>query len=341
MITIAKRVFKEIISDKRTIALLLLAPLFLLTLISTLFQSDYRDLTIGYVDELDSKISSEKIDYKHFNSIDELESAINTQAIDGGLVSSDTSMTMNVMNRKIEIPQTKYSVYVGGLNPLIDPYVQSEVINSLHLENKLLENKQLNDNFDLNDYILVFFMQFVISFFSFLTVGISFLRERNKQTLTRMLTFNISKTDIVLGYFIGFGFIAIVQTILIQVYSVYVLGLNINGNIFNSIVANFIFAFTGIALGALISSLAKSEFQIMQFIPLVIIPQLLFSNILPYGEVYSKISAFFPITYGFDMQKQILLLNTTNISFDLFVLIGFIFILASLTILTLRKIRKV
>ena len=111
-------------------------------------------------------------------------------------------------------------------------------------------------------------------FFVFLIAGINFLTERKTGTLEKMLSMPIKRREIVAGYMIGFSVLALVQTTTITLFVIYVLGLHVEGSIGYVFLISLLTAITALSLGILLSNLANSEFQMVQFIPLVIIPQI-------------------------------------------------------------------
>ena len=107
-----------------------------------------------------------------------------------------------------------------------------------------------------------------------------------------------------------------------------------------------VLALVALAFGILLSTLAKSEFQMMQFIPLVILPQLFFSGIIPLGsmgEWAKTIGKFLPLTYSGDAMSQIILYgrNLGDILPNIGVLLLFLVALTMLNIVGLRRYRKV
>lgn len=87
-----------------------------------------------------------------------------------------------------------------------------------------------------------------------------------------MLSMPIKRREIVAGYMIGFSVLALVQTTTITLFVIYVLGLHVEGSIGYVFLISLLTAITALSLGILLSNLANSEFQMVQFIPLVIIP---------------------------------------------------------------------
>ncbi|MBC8830475.1 ABC transporter permease, partial [Escherichia coli] len=80
---------------------------------------------------------------------------------------------------------------------------------------------------------------------------------------------------------IGFGIFALLQSILVAVFSIQVLGMMQNGSLFYVLLITLTLGMVSLALGILLSTFANNEFQIVQFIPIVIVPQVLFCGIFP------------------------------------------------------------
>ena len=189
-------------------------------------------------------------------------------------------------------------------------------------------------------------ISFVVFFFVFLISGMALLKERTSATLDRLLATPVKRSEIVYGYMLSYGIIAIFQTAVVVLAAIWLLDVEVVGNILNVIIVNVVLALVALAFGILLSTLAKSEFQMMQFIPLVIMPQLFFSGIIPLssmGEWALTVGRFLPLTYSGDAISQIILYghNLGDILPNLGVLMIFSIILTILNIVGLRRYRKV
>jgi ABC-2 type transport system permease protein len=114
----------------------------------------------------------------------------------------------------------------------------------------------------------------------FLTTSIATLRERSTGTLERLLAMPIGKLDIILGYAISFGLLAIIQATIVSLVSVHVYGLDIAGPEWLLVLVALVNAVLGTALGLLASAFARTEFQAVQFMPAFILPQVLLCGLL-------------------------------------------------------------
>ena len=138
----------------------------------------------------------------------------------------------------------------------------------------------------------------------FLVTSIATLRERRSGTLERLFSMPLGKGDFILGYALAFGLLAIFQTAIAVSFAVWVCGLEIEGSIWLLFAVAVADALLGTALGLLASAFARTEFQVVQFMPLLVFPQVLLGGIfiprdqLP--EVLEAISEWLPLSYAID-----------------------------------------
>lgn len=181
----------------------------------------------------------------------------------------------------------------------------------------------------------------LILFFGFLITGISFLRERTQGTLERLLASPISKMDVVSGYLLGLLGFALLQTLIMFFYMVYVLDISYRGDLWQILVFQALMGINAVCLGTFFSAFARNEFQMIQFIPLIIIPQVFVSGLfIPVEQlpvVLEWISKFLPLTYGVEGMRALMLQGQSlmDIGKDVWILLGYaagLLILASLTL---------
>jgi ABC-2 type transport system permease protein len=138
----------------------------------------------------------------------------------------------------------------------------------------------------------------------FLITSVTTLRERQGGTMERLMASPAGRADIVLGYALAFGLLAAVQGALVVAYSVWVLGLSFQGPVWALMLIIVLDAILGTALGLAASSLARTEFQALQMMPAVILPQLLLAGIAiersKMPHVLYWISDALPLSYAID-----------------------------------------
>lgn len=177
----------------------------------------------------------------------------------------------------------------------------------------------------------------------FIVTSITMLRERSGGTLERLMATAIGKLDLVMGYMIAFGILAIVQALLAGLIVIFGLGLDVNGPTWFLLLMALADALLGTALGIFVSAFARTEFQAIQFMPALIFPQILIGGLLmPLSQMPSlleTIAYFLPLTYAID-SLNIVVTNsdiTSNGWRDLAVVAGFIIAAIILASVTLRR----
>ncbi|KRL81822.1 ABC-2 type transporter [Ligilactobacillus equi DSM 15833 = JCM 10991] len=196
------------------------------------------------------------------------------------------------------------------------------------------------------DKIAPILMSFFTFFFVFLISGMALLKERTSGTLDRLLATPVKRSDIVFGYMLGYGVLALLQSTLISTVGIWILHLDVVGNLFDVMVISVLFGFVALAFGLLMSTFASSEFQMMQMLPLVIVPQTFFSGIIPLDSMATWvqiIGKILPLTYAGNAVSGIIMqgYNLADVSGDIMALLIFLIVLLIANILGLKRYRKV
>ena len=143
----------------------------------------------------------------------------------------------------------------------------------------------------------------------FLVTSVATLRERTSGTLERLLTMPIAKLDLLLGYALAFGLVAVVQAAAAATLSVTALDLDVAGPFWLLLVVAVLDALLGMALGLLVSAFAATEFQAVQFMPAFVLPQFLLCGLLVPRErmddVLQAISNVLPLSYAVDAMRDL------------------------------------
>src|SRR5437588_3006126 len=150
----------------------------------------------------------------------------------------------------------------------------------------------------------------------FMITSITTLRERTTATLERLMTMPIAKLDLLFGYALAFGLLAVVQVSVTLGVSLAWLGLDIQGPIWTLLLLAVLDALLGMALGLFVSAFARTEFQAMQFMPVFAMPQILLCGLfMPrdrMATVLSWLSDVMPLSYAVDALNHV----TTSADFD-------------------------
>ncbi|MCH1627812.1 ABC transporter permease [Ferdinandcohnia quinoae] len=332
------RIIRQFIRDKRTLGLIIVAPILILWLMSLVFSGDEYTPKIG-IGELPSELIN-KIE-KHGGEIENIRPNHSIQALNDGKI--DAYIDMKGM-----VP----SIILEGSDSTANKAVMTIVQKSL----QDLQKSPLNvspdvtylhgsDEMAIFDSIGPYLIGYFVFFFVFLIAGVSFLRERTVGTLERLLATPIRRWEIVSGYVIGFGLFTIIQSAIIVWFSISILDIMIVGSFWYVLLVTLLLAITALTLGTLLSAYANNELQMIQFIPLVIVPQVFFSglfNLETMAPWLQKISYIMPLTYGGDAMKEIMIRGSgwDAIALDVYVLAAFSICFMILNIFALKKHRR-
>lgn len=176
----------------------------------------------------------------------------------------------------------------------------------------------------------------------FLVTSVATLRERTSGTLERLMASPLGRGDLVAGYAVAFGLLAVVQGLVLTAVAVGLLGMDVAGSLWVVVLVAVLDAVLGTALGLAASALARTEFQAVQMMPLVIFPQLITCGVLmPRDEmpaVLEAVSRVLPLTYGIDALQQLAAGATfVDVRGDVLVISGFIVAAVVVGATTLRR----
>ncbi|MFE9098353.1 ABC transporter permease [Streptomyces sp. NPDC007264] len=177
----------------------------------------------------------------------------------------------------------------------------------------------------------------------FLVTSIATLRERTSGTLERLLAMPLGKGDLIAGYALAFGSVAIIQSALATGLAVWFLGLDVTGSAWLLLLVALLDALLGTALGLFVSAFAASEFQAVQFMPAVIFPQLLLCGLFtPRSAMHPALEAIsdvLPMSYAVDAMNEVLRHTEMTATFvrDVLVVAGCALLVLGLGAATLRR----
>ncbi len=176
----------------------------------------------------------------------------------------------------------------------------------------------------------------------FLITSITTLRERRSGTLERLMTTPLGKADFILGYALAFGLMAVLQAVITVSFAVGVCGLDVDGPLWQLGLVAVVDALLGTALGLLASAFAQTEFQAVQFMPLLVFPQIILGGLFmprdQMPDVLHAISDWLPLSYAIDTINAV---TAGDEGWDVFgpllVVLGFAVAALVLASLTLRR----
>lgn len=349
VIAIVKRICQEIIRDKRTMAMLFLAPLLILSLMNLLFDGDTEEPTLGVINvdtDFVGKLQDADVRVEEFEESQDAKQTVIESNLDGLLQMDQETFELVLKNND---PSTAKALEMK-VSQLLMVQAQEKLLKQnpkriKQQENNLKSNYVYGDeDTDFFDTLSPILVGFFVFFFTFIISGVGLLKERTSGTLERLMATPIRKWEIVTAYLIGFGIFSAIQTVIVVLFAVHILDVVLVGSIWNVFIINIILAFVALSLGILLSSFATSEFQLIQFIPLVIVPQIFFSGIIPLDGVANwlqVLAKIMPFYYGANALDDVMYkgFQLVDVSQDLIILIGFALVFIILNIIALRRYR--
>ena len=369
-LAISRRIADLFRRDHRTLALLFVAPIVIMALLGWVIRdqgpADTRLAVVNTAGPIGELIRGQIV----------------TASSDGGLTVEDTITTEDAARQALRdetidvalvlsvvdnAPRVKF--VMPGVNPAQDNShvgaVQQVLRDALGQAGPAIESETIygSDGDSESRFFNAFapaLVGFVVFFLIFILTGISFLRERIGGTLERLLATPVRRLEIAVGYSLGFAIFATIQVALILFFVLgtlnidladplpdinFGLGVPIAGSPALAFVITLLLAISAVNLGIFLSTFARTEFQILQFIPLVIVPQGLLSGIFwPIDSlpgVLKPIAYLMPMTYGIDGLREVLIkgsgIDAWAVQLDIIVLAAVALVLAVGATLTIRR----
>lgn len=198
-------------------------------------------------------------------------------------------------------------------------------------------------DYTFNDSIAPVFIGIFSFFFVFLLTSVAFLRERSQGTYERVLISPLTRPEMVIGYICGFALFALVQSLVILFFVVFVLRVHYSGNLALVFLVTVLLTVGSVNLGIFLSTFAQNEFQVIQFIPLVFGIQIFLSGVFwPIAQLpqaLQPISYILPLTYANDALRGVMLKNDGigDIAGQLTALLVFALLMIVLSSFTMRR----
>ncbi len=380
ILALASRIIHQVLRDKRTLALIFVVPLVVMTLLYLVLTSASSIRTLAIVRPTGT--NSDRLN----TLIDKLlpgKDKLNTLNISTDQV--DTTLKNGDADAAIVFPPNFAQQVFAGQNPQVqiklegsDPIVASAMsdlakglIQQLGIALATLKAQQGQGGqsgqtpslvsssipftvanpqylhggpeYTFNDSIAPVFIGIFSFFFVFLLTSVAFLRERSQGTIERVMVSPLTRAELVMGYICGFTLFALVQSLVILLFVVFALRVHYSGNLALVFLVSALLTVGSVNLGIFLSTFAQNEFQVVQFIPLVLGIQVFLSGIFwPVNQLprlLQPISYILPLTYANDALRGVMLKNNSlqDIAGQLSALLVFALLMVLLSSLTVRR----
>ena len=339
MIGLAIRVIKQTLGDKRTLGMIIFVPILMMTLVYFLLGESSYSPTIA----VDASITPKPI----LNALANEELTLQEISYTDEQQTKEFLQENHQVDLVVHFSQGAIDFYIYELNSKSAKAMQvfqqalSSLTNPTQVNIHTVYGKTSNTTFESNSSVMIAFLSF---FFVFIISGMALVREKTGGTLERFLMTPIKRFEVVGGYTLGYGVFAIVQSILMVVFTIYILKVPCEGHIIWILVTMLLLAMVSVSFGAFVSIFSNSEMQVAQFIPVLVIPQIFFSGIIAIDLIplgLGKLAYIMPVFYGATAIKRILVEagGFLEIWPFLLALLIFIFLLGLINTLALKKYR--
>jgi ABC-2 type transport system permease protein len=359
---ITRRLLSQFRNDHRTLGILFVTPLLILGVFALLFRSDAPVPTVGLV-VVSSPVSeliasglegSETLSTVRVASAADADAQLRDGSLDAYLVlpapDADGVLRPEVVvegtNPSVAgaVPAALQRAVLDALSSYAPPLPPGMTFKLPRVEPQV-RTLYGNGELDVLDVLGGPFIGLVVFLLVYVVTSVSFLRERTVGTLERLMATPLRRTEIVVGYMAGFIVVALVQSAEVLGFGLLVIGLYNAGSVWLIFAIELILALSAVSLGIFLSTFARNEFQAVQFIPLVVVPQILLSGVIvPVSaepDWLQVVSNVLPLTYAVDGLREVMLrgadLSVAAVQRDLAVLIGFCVLLIAAAALTLRR----
>jgi len=357
---VAKRIIRQFIHDRRTVALIVIVPLLVLSILGALLKTT-PSYEVGFVNQ-DEGVTIPLSPQKGSSAIEEaLKDTENLKwhkvdlvkaknNLEEGLLDAYVLFDKNFSNDVLNSKVPNVNITLEGSDPNASQQVLGLInqnLTNLFASKKPAEIKidflYGGEKFNPLDYFAPVFIAFFAFFFVFLLTSVSFLRERNQGTFERIFASPVNNAELVIGYFLGFSVFAVVQSVIVLLFTIFVLDVHFLGNIWFVFLIELLLVVGSVNLGIFLSAFAKNELQVVQFMPLVLVPQGLLSGLIfPIKSMPTVLQWFsyaMPLTYANNALRDIMIKgkDLSSVSFDIYVLLAFAAAMIFLAAISIRK----
>lgn len=319
---VAQRIASQFRRDRRTLGLLVGAPILILSLVwalwgreatptSRLVVATDRPLPAPIVAALREDDALDVIEATLVEAMDTLRTAEADAVVSlrAGTVSTEVVVVLEGSDpfRNGAALQSIQRALIAGVTgaarsipgaPVAAPTVVVEFLHG-------------GEAYTLLDYLAPLLVGLFAFFFTFLLSAVAFLRERTSGTLERLLATPLRRGELVLGYLVGFSIFALIQALVIIGFTLFVLNVQYTGNVATIFLITAMLVVVSVSTGLFVSAFARNELQAIQFIPIVLVPQIFLSGLLlPVDQlpgVLGPLSTIMPLTYSNEALRAVMI----------------------------------
>lgn len=341
ILSLVTRILRSVRRDRRTVALLVIAPIFTLWLLTEAL-SGGAAIDVIVVDDDGSPFSREI--QRELDRLDdaEIDHAPNLETGIARMMDNDADAVVHIGQGADE--DRRVGVIVNNALKGAPQAVRDELVPALTAQQaQPVIRPAVYDSFEVEDHLAPPLTAALVFSLTYMLTGVSFLRERVQGTIERLFSTPLRRYEFVIGYSIAFSVLAFIQAVAILAATIYLLGVEPRGSIALVLLALVLGALVALGMGLLLSTFAENEFQIQQFAPIVIVPQIVLGGVLvPVSSLpgwLQPVTLVMPLRYMVDALHDIVLLGAgfTDVLVPLSALVGFTVLAVGLTVVGVER----
>lgn len=317
---VALRVVRQLKRDRRTIGLIVFAPIVLMILFGYALSGDMRGVALGLVDEggheaLRSHLESiQDFDILYLGSESDAERLISEGRLDGAALLGPEGVRLLLDASSLQISGAISSAVRAGVRREGAAKEKAGLETGggkREAESAFVTRYIFGYDLEMMDTVGPAILGLVVFFFTFINAAIAFIRERSQGTLEKFMVSPLSRVEMVCGYVLGFSIFTVLQSATTILVVTALFGVPLRGSAFTALAVVLLLGAGALVLGSFFSSFAKSEFQVVQFIPLIITPQIVLCGIWwplqSVPEFIRPLSYILPLTYAAHALRAVML----------------------------------
>lgn len=382
VLAISRKNLRSLKHDRRTVGFLVMMPLLLITIFGYTFGGEVKDLDV-YIVNFDQTPADQSAAQALINDLATRDTmnqvqvfgpdSADTAAVDASLAkvreakawalmvfeedfTADVAAALEALRNGTFSMPGSFRVYIDGTNPNVVSAIMTDLQTSIQ---KVLASPVYGvvppiaatpelvygEDAEFIDFFAPGVMGLAAMMVTFMLSIISFVHERSQSTLDRLLSSPATEGEIVAGYALAFGLVGLIQSMVILLTAVLLFDIQVQGNVILALSIILLFGIGNQGLGFVLSSVAKNEFQAVQFMPIILFPQILLSGVFwpieAVPDLLRPASYCLPLTYAVEGLRSVMIRGwgVGDVWLQLTVLVGFAAVMLLLSAYGLKKRR--
>jgi ABC-2 type transport system permease protein len=382
VLAIARKNLRGLKHDKRTVGFLVMMPLLMITIFGYAFGGDIKNLDV-YIVNFDQAPANQSVAVAIIDDVATRDTVrqvrvygpdvADASAIDASLsrvrdakawalivfednFTEEVGTALGAMRNGTFAMPGSFKVYIDGTNPNVVSAIMTDLQISIQkvlaspvygIVPPIIATPELvyGEGAEFIDFFAPGVMGLAAMMVTFMLSIISFVHERSQSTLERLLSSPATEGEIVAGYALAFGFVGLIQSIVILLTAILLFDIQIQGNVVLALSIILLFGIGNQGLGFVLSSVAKNEFQAIQFMPIILFPSILLSGVFwpieAVPDLLRPVSYFLPLTYAVNGLRSVMIRGwgIGDVWLQLIVLAAFAAVMLLLSAYGLKKRR--